>query len=85
MQPTTDVNGSLIAYHRKMDRRWWRAQALRYLMRFQTEYTCKLLNIARHEAFGMEAAKMVVVLATPAQDFLLEVLFLQVKSSGGDS
>lgn len=68
MQPTTDVNGSLIAYHRKMDRRWWRAQALRYLMRFQSEYMCNLLNVARHEAFGLEAAKM--VLATPTADFL---------------
>lgn len=26
LQPTTDINGTLIAYHRKMDRRWWRAQ-----------------------------------------------------------
>ncbi|CAI9091498.1 OLC1v1026550C1 [Oldenlandia corymbosa var. corymbosa] len=60
LQPTTEVNGSLIANHRKMDRRWWRAQAVRYLMRFQSEYTCNLLNIARHEAFGWEAAKMAV-------------------------
>ncbi|XP_010321972.2 uncharacterized protein [Solanum lycopersicum] len=60
LQPTTDINGSLIAYHRKMDRRWWRAQAVRYLMRFQTEYTCNLLNHARHAAFGWEAAQMVL-------------------------
>lgn len=59
MQPTTEVNGTLIGYHRKMDRRWWRAQALRYLMRFQTEYTCGLLNVARHSAFGWEAAELV--------------------------
>nr|XP_043632011.1 uncharacterized protein LOC122603391 [Erigeron canadensis]XP_043632013.1 uncharacterized protein LOC122603391 [Erigeron canadensis] len=58
MQPTTEINGKLIGYHRKMDQRWWRAQALRYLMRFQTEYTCGLLNIARHSAFGWEAAKL---------------------------
>ncbi|XP_015875559.3 uncharacterized protein LOC107412321 isoform X1 [Ziziphus jujuba] len=60
MQPTTEINGSLITYHRKMDRRWWRAQAVRYLMRFQSEYTCKLLNVARHTAFGKEAASMVL-------------------------
>ncbi|KAK6232921.1 hypothetical protein SCA6_002994 [Theobroma cacao] len=60
LQPTTEINGTLIAFHRKMDRRWWRAQAVRYLMRFQTEYTCGLLNIARHAAFGKEAAKMVL-------------------------
>ncbi|XP_061946431.1 uncharacterized protein LOC133670042 isoform X2 [Populus nigra] len=26
LQPTTEINGSLVASHRKMDRRWWRAQ-----------------------------------------------------------
>lgn len=67
LQPTTEVNGTLIGYHRKMDRRWWRAQGLRYLMRFQTDYTCGLLNVARHLAFGHEAAKM--VLETPTISF----------------
>ncbi|KAJ6296609.1 hypothetical protein OIU78_022346 [Salix suchowensis] len=44
-----------------MDQRWWRAQAVRYLMRFQTQYTCGLMNyIARNAAFGKEAAKMVL-------------------------
>ncbi|KAF7817801.1 uncharacterized protein G2W53_023256 [Senna tora] len=60
LQPTTEINGSLVASHRKMDRRWWRAQAVRYLMRFPTEYTCNLLNGARHDAFGKLAAKMVL-------------------------
>ncbi|GAA0152015.1 glycosyltransferase [Lithospermum erythrorhizon] len=60
MQPTTEINGTLIGQHRKMDRRWWRAQAVRYLMRFRSEYTCNLLNIARHEAFGQEAARLVL-------------------------
>ncbi|GER34914.1 alpha-(1 6)-fucosyltransferase [Striga asiatica] len=60
MQPTTEINGTLIVRHRKMDRRWWRAQAIRYLMRFQTEYTCNIMNEARHSAFGREAAKMVL-------------------------
>ncbi|GKV12539.1 hypothetical protein SLEP1_g23668 [Rubroshorea leprosula] len=60
LQPTTEINGSLIAFHRKMDRRWWRAQAVRYLMRFQSEYTCGLMNNARHAAFGNEAARMVL-------------------------
>uniref|UniRef100_A0A0E0GEM6 Fucosyltransferase n=1 Tax=Oryza nivara TaxID=4536 RepID=A0A0E0GEM6_ORYNI len=36
------------------------ALALRYLMRFQSEYMCRLLNVARHSAFGMQAAKMVL-------------------------
>lgn len=60
LQPTTDVGGNLLLNHRKMDRRWWRAQAIRYLMRFQTEYTCHLLNVARHRAFGLQAAEMVL-------------------------
>ncbi|XP_057731932.1 uncharacterized protein LOC130947290 [Arachis stenosperma] len=60
LQPTTDVNGSLLVSHRKMDRRWWRAQAVRYLMRFPTEYTCNLINEASHAAFGTIAAKMVI-------------------------
>lgn len=29
-------------------------------MRFQTEYTCGLMNAARHAAFGKEAAEMVL-------------------------
>ncbi|CAK7341151.1 unnamed protein product [Dovyalis caffra] len=60
LQPTTEINGSLVAFHRKMDRRWWRAQAIRYLMRFQTQYMCGLMNVARNAAFGKEAAKMVL-------------------------
>ncbi|TKY52092.1 hypothetical protein E2542_SST23612 [Spatholobus suberectus] len=60
MQPTTDINGTLLGSHRKMDRRWWRAQAVRYLMRFPTEYTCTLMNEARHASFGKLAAKMVL-------------------------
>lgn len=35
-------------------------QAVRYLMRFSTEYTCNLMNEARHAAFGKLAAKMVL-------------------------
>ncbi|KAH7839955.1 hypothetical protein Vadar_010642 [Vaccinium darrowii] len=71
LQPTTEINGTLIASHRKMDKRWWRAQAARYLMRFQTEYTCNLLNAERHAAFGREAAKL--VLATTGKEWLEEV------------
>ncbi|KAK2968294.1 hypothetical protein RJ640_016226 [Escallonia rubra] len=76
LQPTTEVNGKIVAYHRKMDQRWWRAQeqqvkAVRYLMRFQTEYTCSLLNFARHAAFGWEAAEM--VLTNPVEDSLEDV------------
>ncbi|KAF3784618.1 hypothetical protein EJ110_NYTH22679 [Nymphaea thermarum] len=60
LQPTTEIDGRLLKNHRKMDRRWWRAQAVRYLMRFRSEYTCELLNVERHDAFGMQAAQMFV-------------------------
>lgn len=33
-------------------------QAIRYLMRFQTQYMCGLMNVARNAAFGKEVAKM---------------------------
>ncbi|KAJ1692411.1 hypothetical protein LUZ63_009109 [Rhynchospora breviuscula] len=59
LQSNTQIDGKLLKKHRKMDRRWWRAQAVRYLMRFKTKYMCQLLNEARHEAFGLEAAKLV--------------------------
>lgn len=35
-------------------------QAIRYLMRFQTQYMCGLMNVARNAAFGKEVAKMVL-------------------------
>ncbi|KAJ7565116.1 hypothetical protein O6H91_02G048500 [Diphasiastrum complanatum] len=60
MHPTTEVDDKILIHHNAMDRRWWRAQAIRYLMRFPSEYTCKLLNKARHQAFGHEAAAMVL-------------------------
>ncbi|KAL3750423.1 hypothetical protein ACJRO7_011428 [Eucalyptus globulus] len=60
LKPTTEINGRLISRHREMDIRWWRAQGVRYLMRFQTKYTCGLMNAARHAAFGAEAAKIVL-------------------------
>lgn len=37
---------------------WWRAQAVRYLLRFPSEYLCHLLNFARHQTFGFEAAQL---------------------------
>lgn len=36
-------------------------------MRFPTEYTCNLLNEARHAAFGKIAAEM--VLESPAEEW----------------
>ncbi|KAB5529490.1 hypothetical protein DKX38_019571 [Salix brachista] len=36
------------------------ACAIRYLMRFQTQYMCGLMNFARNAAFGKEVARMVL-------------------------
>eukprot|EP00850_Spirogloea_muscicola_P002972 SM000011S19150 [mRNA] locus=s11:1118816:1121470:- [translate_table: standard] len=38
---------------------WWRAQSIRYLLRFPTEYLCRMQNIARHEAYGGWVAELV--------------------------
>ncbi|CAI5474248.1 unnamed protein product [Closterium sp. Yama58-4] len=35
---------------------WWRAQAIRFLLRWPSLYLCHLTNIARHKAFGRDAA-----------------------------
>ncbi|KAF7132014.1 hypothetical protein RHSIM_Rhsim09G0136000 [Rhododendron simsii] len=74
--PWTLWKGLLDTYpsseRRKSDEGAYPPWGLRYLMRFQTEYTCNLLNAERHAAFGREAAKM-VVLATPAKKWLEEV------------
>ncbi|GAQ86545.1 hypothetical protein KFL_002950170 [Klebsormidium nitens] len=35
---------------------WWRAQATRYLLRAPSAYLCRLMNGARHDAFGVEVA-----------------------------
>ncbi|GKC02625.1 hypothetical protein Tco_0994235 [Tanacetum coccineum] len=48
-----------LMYNQMMSYSYSVIQALRYLMRFQTEYTCGLLNVARHSAFGWEAAELV--------------------------
>ncbi|XP_024543179.1 uncharacterized protein LOC9660872 isoform X4 [Selaginella moellendorffii] len=60
MRPTVGVKGKLMTHYNANHRRWWRAQALRYLTRFPSEYLCNLLNQERHRAFGEEAAKLVL-------------------------
>lgn len=65
-------------------------QAVRYLMRFPTEYTCNLMNEARHASFGKLAAEMVLqslagdwpkVVVKFALFFLLDVKELKSGSS----
>ncbi|XP_024526544.1 uncharacterized protein LOC9652159 [Selaginella moellendorffii] len=60
LQATSQVNGELTVHHNQMHIWWWRAQAIRYLTRYPSEYLCVLLNRARHEAFGRAAAALVV-------------------------
>jgi hypothetical protein len=60
MQPTIEINKTLFVHYNASNRLWWRAQAIKYLMRFPTTYMCSLMNLARHEAFGVEAAKLVI-------------------------
>ncbi|CAI7785212.1 unnamed protein product [Closterium sp. NIES-54] len=60
MQRTVEVNGHLIGRTNVDGRRWWFAQATRYLMRYRSPLLCHLANKARHEAFGREAAEQAV-------------------------
>ncbi|CAI5512925.1 unnamed protein product [Closterium sp. Naga37s-1] len=60
MQRTEEVNGHLIGRTNVDGRRWWFAQATRYLMRYRSPRLCHLANKARHEAFGREAAAQAV-------------------------
>ncbi|GBG64901.1 hypothetical protein CBR_g48367 [Chara braunii] len=39
---------------------WWRAQALRYLLRQPTEYLCQVVNHVRNRAFGMLVAEGII-------------------------
>ncbi|CAI5533116.1 unnamed protein product [Closterium sp. Naga37s-1] len=36
---------------------WWRAQALRFMLRWPSPYLCHLLNRHRHRAYGMHVAR----------------------------
>ncbi|XP_024526426.1 uncharacterized protein LOC9634972 isoform X2 [Selaginella moellendorffii] len=60
MQPLDVVDGEILGRHKATDRQWWRAQALRYLMRAPSEYLCKQLNLARHHRFGRQAAELTI-------------------------
>ncbi|CAI5961651.1 unnamed protein product [Closterium sp. NIES-64] len=57
MQRTVEVKGHLIGRTNVDGRRWWFAQATRYLMRYRSPRLCHLANQARHEAFGREVAE----------------------------
>ncbi|CAI7736970.1 unnamed protein product [Closterium sp. NIES-53] len=72
MQRTVEVNGHLIDRTNVDGRRWWFAQATRYLMRYRSPLLCHLANKAWHEAFNREAAKQAA--AAAAQYSLLPSL-----------
>lgn len=36
---------------------WWRAQGVRFLLRAPSAYLCHLLNLGRHQAYGMQVAR----------------------------
>lgn len=39
---------------------WWKAQGIRYMLRWPTEYLCALTNKARHESYGEAVASELV-------------------------
>ncbi|GBG82572.1 hypothetical protein CBR_g34948 [Chara braunii] len=60
MQRTDQVEGRIVGQTRVDEVFWWRAQAIRYMMRYPSEYLCELLNQARHDSFGSVIAKEVI-------------------------
>lgn len=39
---------------------WWRAQGVRFLLRWPSAYLCHILNFARHQAYGRAVAEAVL-------------------------
>ncbi|GBG92853.1 hypothetical protein CBR_g57532 [Chara braunii] len=60
MEKTDQIEGKVIAQTKVDPTFWWRSQALRYMMRYQSEYLCRLLNDVRHEMFGDMVAREVI-------------------------
>lgn len=44
----------------RLEVNWWRSQGVRFFMRWPSAYLCHLLNLARHQTYGLEAAATVL-------------------------
>ncbi|CAI6000165.1 unnamed protein product [Closterium sp. NIES-65] len=53
---------------------WWRAQALRFMLRWPSPYLCHLLNRHRHRAYGMQVARGMATHHAEAQGILSSLL-----------
>eukprot|EP00850_Spirogloea_muscicola_P008368 SM000044S16015 [mRNA] locus=s44:523378:526184:- [translate_table: standard] len=68
MKPSDEVLGRMKVH--PLD--WFRAQQIRYLLRYPSEYLCRVTNQARHASYGMWVAHRHLE-ATLAQRFLLSM------------
>ncbi|CAI5976483.1 unnamed protein product, partial [Closterium sp. NIES-64] len=62
---------------------WWRAQALRFMLRWPSPYLCHLLNRHRHSAYGMQVARSTAG-AMHGQQHMLSVAARLASSLGED-
>lgn len=44
----------------RLENNWWKSQAVRFFLRWETAYLCHLVNFARHQTYGMEVALDVI-------------------------
>ncbi|GAQ81562.1 hypothetical protein KFL_000840050 [Klebsormidium nitens] len=58
--PTIEIGDALLTMTGEEHRRWWRSQATRYLMRYPSQYLCRLMNRERQRMFGYEEAKSII-------------------------
>lgn len=65
----------------QVQERWWKSQALRFLLRWPSPYLCHLLNCHRHEAYGLHTADLVLRSAREAGE---EGLGAWLAGSGGE-
>ncbi|CAI5487800.1 unnamed protein product [Closterium sp. Naga37s-1] len=81
---TNEVIGELVRSNTTVLKvQWWRAQALRFMLRWPLPYLCHLLNRHRHRAFGMHVARSTAA-ATRRQQHVLSMAAQLASSLGGE-
>eukprot|EP00850_Spirogloea_muscicola_P004185 SM000017S02925 [mRNA] locus=s17:1105543:1107668:- [translate_table: standard] len=65
-----ELNGQLVHWHKSWKYcSWWRAQSMRYILRWPTQYLCSILNGVRQDSYGVHVAHKVLA-ARKAADAL---------------
>ncbi|GJP48904.1 hypothetical protein CLOM_g13609 [Closterium sp. NIES-68] len=53
---TNEVSGQLVSSSALVRVQWWRAQSLRFMLRWPTRYLCHIINRERHQVYGRQVA-----------------------------